>query len=85
MDMSDIDLTVEEQTALKVLAETCNYSEHAHRPEETILHKVQTDARGDIKKALKSLHKRGLCIRHPTRGGMTYNITREGITLAYRI
>ena len=85
MSVDDIQLTLEEQTALKILAETCNYAVHAHYSEETILHKVSTDLRGDIRKALKSLHKKGLCIKHPTSGGMTYYITKEGIALAYHI
>lgn len=67
-----------ETAVLRALAEACNYAESAHPPEHRILAKFPTHLRGDARKALKKLHKLGLCHRH---GGQSenYNITRAGI------
>lgn len=67
------------RATLVALAEACNYSPHAHVPEEAVLHRFPTHLRGDASKALKKLVRTGCAQKHPTRGSMTYNITQEGL------
>lgn len=67
---------------IKALAEACNYSPHAHPPEHAILRRFPTNLHGDVRKSLKKLYKKNLCFKHPTGSETTYNITKEGITLA---
>lgn len=67
------------KATLVALADACNYSLHAHPPEEAVLHKLPTHLRGDARKALKKLVRLGFAQKHPTKGSMTYNITQRGI------
>jgi hypothetical protein len=66
--MSEHELAELELATLVMLAEACNYSPSAHPPEHAITSRFPTHMRGDVKKYLKSLHKKGLALKHPTRG-----------------
>ncbi|MDI6885387.1 MAG: hypothetical protein QMD22_03385 [archaeon] len=55
------------------------FSKHAHPKEETILKGLRKDLRGLGKIALKNLVEEGYIIQHPTSGGMTYNLSQNGI------
>lgn len=68
-----------ERATLIALVEACNYSPNAHPPEERILSKFASHLRGDAKKCLGKLAKRGYCIKHPTRGSTTYQTYIEVI------
>jgi len=68
-----------EQAALKALAHACNYSLHAHVPTEAVTTCVPKHLRGDLKKALKELHRKGYCMKHPTGGTTTWNLTEFGL------
>jgi hypothetical protein len=74
-----------EQAALKALADACNYSLHAHVPTEAVTHRVAKNLRGEVKRALKELRKRGLCLIHPTGRSTTWQLTPEGLTVAKTI
>jgi hypothetical protein len=76
-----------EIATLVALAEACNFSLHAHPPEGLIMKKLPSIIRnsGDGRRALRRLHAMGLCHKHPTRGDTTYNLTREGLTIAQTI
>lgn len=75
--LSDIDVAV-----LRAVADACNYSLSAHVPEPAILKRCDKSVIKDIGKSLKKLHSKGLVIRHPTRGNMTYQLSQDGLMLA---
>lgn len=83
--MSSNGLDELEFATLVMLAEACNYSVNAHPPEEAITSRFPTHMRGDVKKYLKKLHKKGLAIKHPTGGATTYYITRKGIETIHHV
>jgi hypothetical protein len=56
-----------------------NYSTKSHVPSIAISCRFRKDQRGPVKKALKKISKSGLVIRHPTRGGMTWQLTKNGL------
>lgn len=75
-------LDVVDLATIKALAEACNDSLHAHPPEHAILKRFPTHLHGDVRKSLKKLHRKNLCIKHPTGGETTYYINKESLTLA---
>jgi hypothetical protein len=74
-----------EQATLKALADACNYSLRAHVPTEAVTCRVAKNLRGEAKHALKELRKKGLCLKHPTGGSTTWQLTPEGLTIAGNI
>jgi hypothetical protein len=36
-------------------------------------------SKGDIRKGLDKLRRKGLAQKHPTRGGITWNLTKDGL------
>lgn len=72
-------LSLEEQAALKALADACNYSLGAHVPLEAITGRVPKHLRGDIKKGLRKLRAKQLCQEHPTGRNVTWQLTRAGL------
>ena len=74
-----------EQAALKALADACNYSLHAHVPTEAVTCRFAKNLRGDVKDTLKELQKRGLCLKHPTGGSTTWQLTLDGLYIAKNI
>ncbi len=71
-----------EKTALLALADAANWSPNAHPPIEAITSKVASHLRGDLKKAIQRLKRRGYCLPHPTRGGITWQPTHAGLEIA---
>ena len=75
-----------EKATLIALADTCNYSIHAHVAEQFILSRLPSHLRGNAKKCLKKLHNKWrLCKKQPTKGNTTYYITIEGIDIAKKL
>jgi len=68
-----------ELATLHALADACNYSLGAHVPEQAVTRKFPTHLRGDAKKALKKLQRKGYCIQHPTGRNMTWQLTSAGL------
>lgn len=62
------DLTPIEIAALEALAEACNYSLTAHQSEGAILRGTKIHLRGDLKKGLQKIARKGLC-RHLYQNG----------------
>lgn len=54
----------------------------AHVPAPAILCKFRKDRRGSAKRELRKIEKLGLAIRHPTRGEMTWRLTKDGLSAA---
>jgi hypothetical protein len=79
------ELTELQRATLIALANACDYSLGAHPPERAIVKKFPVHLHGDVKKCLKDLHKMGLCIKHPTRGENTYNISQTGLSLSLNL
>lgn len=75
-------LTALEQATLIALSEACNCSLSAHVPKEAVTSKFAKHLRGDVKKCLKKLKRRGYCYAHPTGRNTTYQLTREGLNAA---
>jgi len=71
-----------QKSTLLALAHACNWSLSAHVPVEAITRGVQSNLRGDAKKALQQLQRKGYCYQHPTRGSMTWSLTVEGLKVA---
>lgn len=76
-----------EQATLKALAEACCWSLHAHVPREAVTGKFAGHLRGDVKKCLKKLRAKKLCIEHPTGRNVTWQLTVTGLNEAkiYRL
>jgi hypothetical protein len=68
-----------EVTVLISICKAVRMSKAAHVPEEAFIRKF-SDAR-EVKKALKDLVSAGYVKKHPTSGGMTYDLTGDGIRL----
>ena len=64
------------------LATACHYSLHRHIPVNAVQSKFPKNLRGDVAKSLEVLRRRGLCQKHPTRGGVTWEISRDGLQFA---
>ena len=71
-----------EQATLRALADACNYSLHAHVPTEAVTCRVAKNLRGEVKRALRELRRKGFCLKHPTGGSTTWQLTLEGLTTA---
>jgi hypothetical protein len=71
-----------DEATLRAVADACNYSLHAHVPIQAITSRFRTDIRGDVKKTLRKLRKKGYCQEHPTFGSKTYNLTELGLVTA---
>lgn len=74
----DRKLKPSEIATLKALMSVTDGDLAAHVPLQAIQSKFKKHMRHIPKKALKILCRLGFAIPHPTKGGMTYNITREG-------
>jgi hypothetical protein len=85
MSSDDLRLTQIQIATLRALVEACNFSPKAHPPEEAVLHKFPKHLRGDASTTLDQLRRIGLCQKHPTRGGNTWNITNDGLRLAHKL
>lgn len=79
------DLTEIQKSALLSLANACKWSLSAHVPIEAITRGVQSNLRGEIKKALKQLQHMNYCYQHPTGKSTTWNITIDGLKVAKMI
>jgi hypothetical protein len=82
--LPDEQLTAEEIATLVALANVCNFDLSAHPPLEHICRKFPTHLRGDTKKNLDKLRRKGYCQKHPTGGSTTWNITQKGVDAAVR-
>lgn len=75
---------VSEYHVLMALADKTNCALGAHVSSHAILCKFSRNDRGDAKSSLKSIVKKGLAQRHPTRGEMTFHLTRLGLRVLQR-
>jgi len=83
--MNEGDLSKDEQATLVALAEACHFSLTAHVPVEAVTHKFPKHLRGDAKKSLEKLRRKGYCIEHPTGRKRTWQLTSIGRNLATTI
>ena len=70
-----------EMATLQALGDACNYSLHAHVPIEAVTRRFRTNLRGDAKKALRNLRRKGLCSEHPTGRNRTWQLTPDGLNI----
>ena len=70
-----------EQATLQALGDACNYSLSAHVPIEAVTRRFRSNLRGDAKKALRNLKRKGLCQEHPTGRNITWQLTRNGLNV----
>ena len=68
----------EEMLVLFAVATATNCSLNAHVPLQAILSKFKKEKRGTVRKTIKNLAKMGCVSRHPTRGGLTWHLTKFG-------
>jgi len=71
-----------EQATLQALADACNYSLRAHVPEQAVTRNFPTHLRGDAKRALRDLRRKGYCVEHPAGKNRTWQLTRKGWDIA---
>ena len=71
-----------EKATLQALAEACNYSLACHVPKEAVTRKFPGHLRGEAKKGLKDLKRKGCCQTHPTGGNTTWELTSLGLNIA---
>jgi len=64
---------------LSAIASATGNSIRAHVPPQAIFSRFERRDRGIIMQLLKGLARKGYVYRHPTRGGLTWHITKRGI------
>jgi len=80
-------LTNLEKLILYYCGKANNFSEHSHIPKEFFINKVkkiENIKERIINRAFKQLISQGFILKHPTRGGETYNLTPKGLKGAIR-
>jgi hypothetical protein len=70
---------------LQALVLATKMSTKSHVPTQAVLCRFAKGKRGDAKKELLKIAKKGLIIKHPTRGGITWQLTRKGLFFANHI
>lgn len=70
---------------LLALARAGGYSLNAHVPSQAIASRFSRSNRGYAKKTLRKILRTGLAIRHPTEGGMTFQLTKTGLRMVRAI
>ena len=73
-----MNLTEFEKVVLIKFYKSVEGSTNAHIPEECIEGKFKSHLRGMVSKVLRKLVRKNLLAEHPTRGGITYQLTIEG-------
>jgi hypothetical protein len=68
-----------ELLVLSAVASVTDLNLKAHVPLQAILCKFKREHRGFVKKAMKRLAKTGYISSHPTRGELTWQLTRMGV------
>ncbi|MFQ6073307.1 MAG: hypothetical protein ACE5KT_11515 [Methanosarcinales archaeon] len=79
-ELSEIEIAVLMNICLKT-----NISKSAHIPEQYFMKKFHGNERKFAKKALSNLIRKGYVQKHPTRGEMTYKLTKKGMTTCMKI
>jgi len=80
------DLTETEKTVLFVCCDANNFSLGSHIPIEAITKRVKKEIRSKyIKISIKKLISNGFIIKHPTRGKMTYQLSKMGLKAGYKL
>ena len=77
--MSGVRLTEDQKAVLIEINILSGGSLKAHFPKQAILRHFRKDFRGYAAEALKELVRKGLVMKHPTRGEMTYSLTPVGL------
>ena len=72
------DLDPDERVLLAIICEINNLSLKAHTSPEKILRRIRGRGRKYAKKSLHALTTNGFVARHPTRGGITLQLTKKG-------
>ena len=62
-----------------------NGSLSAHVPLEAVLRRFPGHLRGDVRRCIRELVKRGLVTLHPTRGSTTYQLTQWGLECSTKL
>ena len=70
---------------LLALARATKYSLKAHVPRHAVLSRYVPKDKGKVKKALERIVRTGFATKHPTRGEMTFHLTRLGLTIVQKI
>lgn len=73
-----------EKAVLQSICKATKISKHAHVPEHAFIKKFP-GAEREARKALKKLISYGYVQMHPTRGGMTYELTDMGWKLCQEL
>lgn len=69
-----------DRAVLLSICKACKMSKSAHVPEKAFARR-HTEAGREVNKALRKLISLGYVLMHPTRGEMTYALSREGVAL----
>jgi hypothetical protein len=78
MRNGNIKLKPTEKATLFALYKICGGSLKCHVPMEAIQSKFKKHERHVPKKAISFLLRLGLVNRHPTKGGITFELTKDG-------
>lgn len=80
------DLTETEKAVLLVCCNANNFSLGSHIPIEAIKKGVKKEIRSKyVKISIKKLVSNGFIIKHPTRGKITYQLSRKGLKSGYKL
>jgi len=69
-----------DRAVLLSICRACKMSKSAHVPEKAFARR-HTEAGREVKKALRKLISLGYVLMHPTRGEMTYALSKDGVAL----
>jgi hypothetical protein len=78
-------INTKESRVLFALAEATEFTLKAHVPKHAIFSQFRRDERGIVGHDIKGLVRKGLAVRHPTRGETTLCLSREGLTLCRQL
>jgi hypothetical protein len=78
-------LSKSEHATLVALAEACHFSLTAHVPVEAVSCRFPKHLRGEAKKCLEKLRRKGYCVEHPTGRNRTWQLTYLGLSVAMTI
>lgn len=79
------DLTALERAMLLTCCDANHYALKRHVPIQALLRRINKSLKKDAKKTIKTLVSNGFLNAHPTKGGMTYGLTKKGLEAGNRL
>lgn len=73
------DLNSMEKIVLSIICKINNFSLKAHTSPQLIIKRIRIQGKKYVRNALKTLKTNWFVVEHPTRGGITIQLTKKGL------